>query len=139
MDKPGFLRQAPLFSTLSDEEIRGVLGTAKERTFPAGAHIIRDGHEGGVGFYLVLSGAAEVRKGSAVLARFGPGDYFGEMALLLEETPRTADVFATEPTTCLAITKWDLRSVIHSHPDVGVKMMAELAKRLRETNEAIEA
>ncbi len=72
-----------------------------------------------------------------MLASFGPGDYFGEMALLLDDTPRTADVIATSATTCLAITKWDLRGLIQSHPDVGVKMMAELAKRLADTDAAI--
>ena len=59
------------------------------------------------------------------------------MSLLLEDTPRTADVTAVEDTTCLAITSWDLRALIKTHPDVGVKMMSELAKRLRDTDQAL--
>ncbi len=137
MDKAGFLKRTALFSTLNDTEVDAVLATSKERFFADGKKIIREGHEGGMGFYLLLAGSAEVRKGGTVLATFGPGDYFGEMALLLDDTPRTADVVATSATTCLAITKWDLRSLIQTHPDVGVKMMAELAKRLADTDRAI--
>ena len=138
MDKAGFLKRTALFGTLTDDEIGAVLKTAKERSFADGKKIIRDGHEGGMGFYLLLEGSAEVRKGEKLLASFGPGDYFGEMALLLDDTPRTADVVATSATKCLAITKWDLRGLIQTHPDVGVKMMGELAKRLADTDRAIQ-
>lgn len=137
MDKAGFLKQTSLFAGFGDKEIESVLGTAKERTFASGEAIIRDGHEGGRGFYLLLDGAAEVTKGDVHLARFGPGDYFGEMALLLDETPRTANVTATVDTTCLVITQWDLKALIKNHPEIGVKMMAELARRLRDTDAAL--
>lgn len=137
MSKAEFVKQTSLFAGCSDDEIATVLATAKERSFDAGTTIIREGHEGASGFYLMLEGAAEVRRGDTVLATFGPGDYFGEMALLLGDTPRTADVVATVPTTCLAITRWDLRAMLSNHPDVGVRMMAELAKRLRNTDAAL--
>jgi CRP-like cAMP-binding protein len=137
MDKAEFLKRTPLFSGFSDKELASVLGTAKERTFADGDSIISEGREGGRGFYLVLAGSAVVRKGDTHLADFGPGDYFGEMALLLEDTPRTADVIATSNTTCLAITQWDLKALIKSHPEIGIKMMNELAKRLRDTDAAL--
>lgn len=137
MDRADVLRKAPLFAGFDEKELASVLATAKERSFSAGDTIIREGHEGGRGFYLVLSGHAEVSKGDVKLAEFGPGDHFGEMSLLLEDTPRTADVVATDDTTCLAITQWDLKALISSHPEVGVKMMAELAKRLRDTDQAL--
>ncbi len=137
MDQAGFLKQTPLFSGFSDKEIASVLSTAKEREFAAGDSIISEGKEGGRGFYLVLSGKVEARRGETLLAQFGPGAYFGEMALLLEDTPRTADVVATEDTRCLAITQWDLRALIKVHPEMGVKMMAELARRLRDTDAAL--
>lgn len=134
MNRTGFLKQTPLFSGFNEQEIESVLGTAKERGFAAGDSIITEGREGGRGFYLLLSGSAEARKGETLLAEFGPGDYFGEMALLLEDTPRTAAVVATSDTTCLVITQWDLRALIKGHPEIGVKMMAELARRLRDTD-----
>lgn len=137
MDKAQFLKRTPLFAGFSDKEIASVLGTAKERSFDAGDSIIREGHEGGRGFYLLLSGAAEARKGTIHLADYGPGDYFGEMALLLDDTPRTAEVTATAQTTCLAITQWDLKALIKSHPEIGIKMMNELARRLRDTDAAL--
>lgn len=139
MDKAALLKGTPLFSVLTDPEISTVLKTARERSFPENKYIIREGHEGGMGFYVLLAGTAEARKGDLVLAAYEPGDYFGEMALLLEDTPRTADVVATSAMTCLVITKWDLRGLIQTNPDVGVKMMAELARRLRDTDTALGA
>lgn len=137
MEAAEFLKKCSLFSGFSDREIESVLGTAKERSFAAGEVIIAEGHEGGRGFYLVLEGTVQVRKGDIVLADFGPGDYFGEMALLLEETPRTADVVATSDARCIVITQWDLRALITSHPEIGVRMMGELAKRLASTDKAL--
>lgn len=137
MDTAEFMKHTALFSGLNDDELSSVLSTAKQRAFPVGTTIIAEGHEGGRGFYVMLSGAAEVRKGTKTLARFGPGDYFGEMALLLEDTPRTASVVATEDVTAVVITQWDLRALIANHPDVGVHMMGELAKRLRNTDQAL--
>ena len=136
MERSEFLKRTPLFAELNDKEIDGVLNTAKERSFSAGDQIITQGSEGGRAFYLLLSGSAEARKGDTLLASYGPGDYFGEMALLLDDTPRTADVVSTGDTTCLAITQWDLKALIKSHPEVGVKIMAELARRLH-NNESV--
>jgi CRP-like cAMP-binding protein len=138
VDTVEFLGRTALFSGLSRDDLRSVVGTAKERSFDPGATIIRRGHEGGRGFYMLLSGAAEVRAGDTTLATFGPGDYFGEMAVLLDETPRTADVVAIEPTTCLVVTQWDLKALITNHPEIGVQMMGELARRLRDTDRALE-
>jgi CRP-like cAMP-binding protein len=137
MDKAEFIKRTALFSGLTDDELSSVLSTAKQRAFPAGTTIISEGHEGGRGFYVMLSGSAEVRKGAKVLAHLGPGDYFGEMALLLEDTPRTASVVATDDVTAVVITQWDLKALIASHPDVGVRMMGELAKRLRDTDKGL--
>jgi CRP-like cAMP-binding protein len=136
MEIAASLKKTSLFGGFSDDDLAAVTGTAKERSFDAGTAIIEEGQTG-VGFYLLLSGTAEVRKGGTVLATFGPGDYFGEMALLLEDTPRTADVVAIDDTTCLVITLWDLKAMLKNHPEVGVAMMAELAKRLADTDAAL--
>ena len=136
MDTHDQLKRSPLFAGFSNREIESVTETAKERSFAAGEKIIEEG-EIGRGFYLLLAGSAQVRKGDTVLADFQPGDYFGEMALLLEDTPRTADVVATTDSRCLAITQWDLRALMKVHPDISHKIMAELAKRLRNTDSAL--
>ena len=129
MDLAVALKRSPLFADFSDREIASVVETARERSFAAGDKIIEEGAEGGRAFYVLLEGAAQARKGGVVLADFAPGDYFGEMALLLEDTPRTADVVATGVAHCLLITSWDLRALIKVHPNAGDKIMAELANR----------
>ena len=130
------LKQTGLFSSCSDKELDSVMVTAKERAFDAGEVIIREG-DPGLGFYLLLEGTAEVRKGGKAVAVLGRGDYFGEMALLLEDTPRTADVVATSKAKCLVITQWDLRALISTHPDIGMKIMNELAVRLSGTEKVL--
>ncbi len=137
MSTGDFLRQTTLFSGCGDDEIATVLSTAKEREFAEGDVIVRQGHPGGAGFYLVLSGSVEVRRDGAVVASRGPGEFFGEMALLLDDTPRSADVVATSPTRCLVITKWDLRAMLAAHPELGVRMMSELARRLSEADRTL--
>ena len=131
------LKSTTLFAGFSDRQIADVLATAKQRRFAAGEAIIHRGDEGGHGFYLVVEGRTEVRGGDKVLAQFGPGGYFGEMALLLPDTPRTADVVAVEDTACLVITQWDLRALLAAHPETGLAIMAELARRLADTDRTL--
>jgi len=126
------LKQTALFAGFTDRQIESVLAAGKERRFAAGEQIIRQGDDA-VGFYLIVEGSAEVRSGGAVLAQLGPGDYFGEMALLLENTPRTADVTALEDTSCLVVTQWEFRSLLAAHPDTALAVMSELARRLQTT------
>jgi CRP/FNR family cyclic AMP-dependent transcriptional regulator len=128
-----YLQSTAVFAGFSDRQIEAVLTIASERHFAAGEWILHRGEEGGLGFYLILEGQTEVRAGDEVLARLGPGDYFGEMALLLADTPRTADVVALESTSCLVITQWAFKSLLAAHPDMALTIMGELARRLRET------
>jgi CRP-like cAMP-binding protein len=130
-----FLKKTTLFGGLNDAEAAELADTMKQRAFAAGDQVLEEGASGRA-FYLILKGNAEVRKGETVLATFGPGDYFGEMAALLEDTPRTADVVATSDLVCLVMTAWDMRALITTHPEVGVKMMGEMMRRLRDTDAA---
>jgi len=130
------LQRTPLFGQFSEKELEAVLRTAKQRTFEAGSTIVHEGDAGGVGFYLITNGQVEVRKGKKALAKLGAGEFFGEMALI-DEAPRSADVVALEKTSCLMLTRWDLRGLIGAHPDIAIKMMMELARRLRMTNQAL--
>jgi CRP/FNR family transcriptional regulator len=131
-----FLKKTPLFAQFSEKELEALFSTAKVREFDAGSTIVREGDPASIGFYLVLEGQVEVRKGQKTLAKLGIGDYFGEMALILD-APRSADVIAVQKTKCLMITRWELRSIISSYPDVALKMMGELARRLSATNQAL--
>ena len=131
-----FLKKTPLFGQFSEKELEALFSTAKVREFDAGSTIVREGDPASIGFYLILEGQVEVRKGQKTLAKLGAGDYFGEMALLTD-APRSADVVAVEKTKCLMIMRWELRSIISSYPDVALKMMGELARRLSATNQAL--
>ncbi len=131
-----YLKDVGLFSVLSERELSSVVSRAKERSFEAQSKIVEEGSLG-IGFYLILEGQVEVRRGGRVLARLGEGQFFGEMALLQGDVPRSADVVALEDTRCLVLARWDLLALIKGHPEMGFKMLAELARRLRETDRAL--
>jgi CRP-like cAMP-binding protein len=138
MDKQAvtdLLKKAPLFSRLSRRGLEAVTKSATEKTFKAGEQILGEG-ESGVGFYLILDGSAQVTHKAKELAKLDAGNFFGELAVLDGE-PRTADVVALEDTKCLVLTRWAMKSIISSHPDVASGMLEELAKRLRESNRAL--
>ena len=137
METKDSLKRAALFAQLSDHELDQVIATSRQRDFAAGATIVREGDPGARGFYLILTGGAIVKRGDVTLSTLGEGDYFGEMALLLADTPRTADVTADGDTTCLVMTQWDFKALLTSHPDISTKVMLELAQRLANTDRAI--
>jgi CRP-like cAMP-binding protein len=130
------LKASPLFGQFTEKELEAVLRTAKQRVFEPGSTIVREGDPGGVGFYLITGGQVEVRKGQKPVTQFGVGEFFGEMALI-DEAPRSADVVALEKTSCLMLTRWDLRGIIATYPDIALKMLTELARRLRTTTQAL--
>ena len=133
MDRVEMLRVSPVFAGLKRKQLEAVAGTARALTFEAGETIIEEGEERSIGFYVLGSGTAEVTKDGEVVATFGPGDYFGEIALLTDEPARTATVTATSATEVLGVTKWDFRALINAQPEIAVQVMGELARRLEET------
>ncbi len=137
MDTKEILKKTALFGALSDKELNDVLATARQRTYDAGAAIVRQGDPGARGFYLILEGRVDVLREGNKVAEMGTGEFFGEMALLLEDTARTADVTAAQQTTCLVMTQWDFRALLRSHPDMAASIMIELAQRLRDSGRAL--
>lgn len=131
------LRRVSIFSEFTNADFKRILLTAKVRTFKANTSIIKKGDVWVVAFYLILSGKAEVRDGKKVIATRIPGDYFGEMALLANWLPtRTADVIAVEETECLVLSRFNFLALIKTHPEMGVRVMSELAHRVQELNES---
>jgi CRP-like cAMP-binding protein len=126
------LEQVPLFAGLSHRHLRHLAGVAQERTFLPGRTVVEKGAAGN-SFYVVVDGTAKVMLGDSnrVLARIRRGDFFGELSLL-DGGPRTASVLAETPLTVLKIWRSDFRALIKNEPDVSLKMMQELARRLRE-------
>src|SRR6516225_8629913 len=139
-DTIALLHRVPVFSTLSPEDLERVAQVAMPRRFEAGEIVFKEGAEGST-CYVVRSGRARaVREHpdgrSITLAHFGPGDIFGEMAMLDGER-RSATVEATEDTEAIAILSADMHRLLREYPDISVKLIAALGQRLRETNERL--
>ena len=128
-----FLRRVRLFSELDDHTLREIANAAVEQGWERGQEIVRQG-DTGVGAFIIRSGKVEVVQDHAgaaeKIAELGAGDVFGEMALL-DEFPRSAMVRAVEPTTCLQITRWHFRGILESHPQIALKLLPVLTKRVR--------
>jgi CRP-like cAMP-binding protein len=125
----GMLQKAPLWSGLNEKELKVIARSFKELKYESGDIIVRKG-EAGVGFYLMAEGTVEVRSDGKVLSRLGPGQFFGEMALL-DGQPRSADVVALEPSKCLALTSWSFKSIVSNHPKMALKLLEESTRRSR--------
>jgi CRP/FNR family cyclic AMP-dependent transcriptional regulator len=130
------LGKTPLWTGLSEKDLKSIVAASKERKFEAGDAIVRKG-ETGVGFYLILEGSVEVRSASTTLSKLGAGQFFGEMSLL-DNQPRSADVIAAEPSRCLVLTGWAFNAMIASHPEIAVTMLREFARRLRITDQSMD-
>ncbi len=123
------LQKAPLWSGLTERELKVVARSFKELKYERGDFIVRKG-ESGIGFYLISEGAAEVRSDGQVLSNLGPGQFFGEMSLL-DGQPRSADVVALEPSKCLALSSWSFKSIMSAHPKMALTLLQESARRSR--------
>ena len=136
----GLLHRVPAFSALVEDELRHVAEVAVPRRFEAGEVVFREGEESNT-CYIVRSGRARavrehVDGRSITLANFGPGDIFGELAMFDDER-RSATIEAVEPTQAIAILGGDMRRLLRQHPDISVKLLSALGRRLRETNERL--
>ena len=124
------LGRVPLFQGLSRKQLVAVLRTAGEVDHPAGKEVVREGADG-VGFHLILSGKATVVPGRRTLGTLGPGDSFGDIAII-DGGPRSATVRAEEPLRTLSLTAWHFKAVLVEQPTIAHKIMLELCRRLRE-------
>jgi CRP-like cAMP-binding protein len=124
------IRRVPLFANLSRKDLKSLAASMKERTFDAGTVITEPG-ESGVGFFIIESGSATVTAGGEARPNLKPGDYFGEIALI-DGGPRTARIVADTETRCYALTSWEFRPFVQTHPDVAWALLTVMAQRLRE-------
>jgi len=129
------LHTVPLFSGLKDKQLKSVLASGKQQSYPEGKVIVGEG-EGGVGFYLILDGGVEVRRKGRTVAKLGSGNFFGEMSLL-DSNPRSSDVVAVAPTTCLVLSSWEFQGLVESHKEIAMNLLKTLIHRLRESNKAL--
>jgi len=123
------IRGIPIFSDLDDASVKQLSGDFIEREFSAGQPIATEG-EGGLNFFVVESGSADVTVGGNSVATLGPGASFGEIALV-DKSARSATVTATSDLRAYALPVWSFRSFAESRPTVTWKLLELLAERLR--------
>lgn len=128
------LESLPLFSGCSPRELEAIGRLADETTVPAGTILTREGQPGHECFVL-LEGRADVRVGRKLVARIGPGEIVGEMALL-ESEPRTATVVTKTPVRTLVMTRPSFTAVLEQAPSFARRVMRTLARRLRTVQSA---
>jgi len=139
-DQANLLSRVPLFSELSQAELERIASVAVPRSFPKGVRVFHEGDSSDA-CYIVSEGDLRVTRehsdGRAIaLATLGPGDIFGELAMLDGGT-RSASVETITDSELLGLPASDVLRVIADHGDIAAKLIAALTRRLRETNERV--
>jgi CRP/FNR family cyclic AMP-dependent transcriptional regulator len=125
------LGRVPLLSGLDPKELKQLAGSFTERSFPADAVVVKQGDQRGIGFFVITEGAARVSADGKDLATLGPGDHFGEIALIGDRV-RTATVTAKTDLQTLVTTVWEFRAFVRNNPDAAWKLLEHLAGLLAE-------
>src|SRR4051794_11880301 len=122
------LARAPLFESLSKDQLSDLAKVTEDLDFSAGKVFCSQG-EVGSDFFVIMEGEAEATRDGTKIATFGPADFFGEVALV-EDVPRTATVAATSPVRCFVVHRGRFLRLLDEQPGVERKVMRALAKRL---------
>ena len=123
------LRTVDLFSDLEPRELDVLANLARESRFSDGDVVVAEGDSSGR-FHLVVDGRAVVTVGDHQVAEFGPGDYFGEVAMI-DRQPRTATVAAKGDLRTLSLASISVRPTLLEHPDIALKLLDKVCARLR--------
>ena len=119
----------PLFSGLDERALAGLAERFRERTFAEGATVMEEGSSG-TAFFVIVDGTATVTVGGDVKASLGPGDYFGEMALV-DDRVRSASITAETDLRCYFLAPWEFKPFVEEHPQLAWALLQNLARRLR--------
>ncbi len=122
------LKSLPLFQSVSDEDLERIAPFVSEVSVSEGKHLVDEG-DYAYTFMAIEEGAAEVRRGAAVVAQLGKGDFFGEVGLLDTEK-RTATVVATAPTRLITLDRWDMKRLEKTAPSAVEQIRAAAAERV---------
>lgn len=129
------LSHVDLFANLDKKELQALGRGCQERHYSAGTTILSQGNSG-VGLYIIKSGKVRILHSSSPdrpdeeLATAGAGDVIGEMSLL-DDLPRSASIIAVDDVTALLLPIWEFRTTLQSHPDIALKLLSVLSRRLR--------
>ena len=131
------LAQVPLFEGLSRRHLKQIAEHADEISFREREIIVEAGQRGGT-FFVIVEGEVRVVRGDRTIARVGPGEFFGEISLL-DGGPRTASVIAATPVVAIRLFKASFDKVVREEPRVAGKILAAVARRLREAEKTVTA
>jgi CRP-like cAMP-binding protein len=123
-----------LFKGIEPDGLAALAELATAVDFPTGHVIARQG-EIGTGFFVIVEGGVRVTRDGTVVARLGPGEFFGELSVL-DRMPRNATVTAEGPTSCLALASWDFEKVLLDQPALTLAILRGVAARLREATDS---
>jgi CRP-like cAMP-binding protein len=127
---PEQLKQIPLFERLSDRDLKSLAGSLIDRTFEAGRMVTEQGGPG-VGFFVIEEGSATVTVDGNEVRKLGPGDWFGEIALLTG-SPRSATIVADTDLHCQGLTQWEFKPLVDKHQTLAWTLLQTMAQRLAE-------
>ena len=127
------LKGVPLFTGVGDRELRRLAKVMRESRFNEGETVTTEGRSG-IGFFVIEDGNATVSLRGEIVRTLGPGDHFGEIALI-DEGPRSATITATTDLSCRGMAAWEFRSFVQEHPEVAWPLLETLASRLRDAEE----
>jgi CRP-like cAMP-binding protein len=123
------LRKVELFDGFTAKELEAVASVCRPAQFRDGDKIVTEG-ERSARMYVITEGTAEVRVHGEKVDEIGPGDYFGEIAVIDGE-PRAATVTATSPVSTLSLASFNVKALLRTSPGVGFKMLQKACSRIR--------
>lgn len=130
------LAAVPLFSNCSKRDLTAIAKLAHEIELPAEHTLIRENARVAYSFFVLIEGEADVRRDGSLVATLGPGDFFGELALILRR-PRTATVTLTAPSRLLSISAHNFHPLLMSSPAIQFKLLEAVAERLEAREPAL--
>ncbi|HET6695629.1 MAG TPA: cyclic nucleotide-binding domain-containing protein [Gaiellaceae bacterium] len=133
--KADALAKAPLFRNLSRADLVGLAKVTEDLEVEEGKVLAREGDIGHE-FFVLVDGEVDVAKDGQSVRKLGPGDFFGEIALIWESPRRTATVTAAGPVRLFVLTRQAFRGLIDHHPDIEEKVLEALEERVRGTESA---
>jgi CRP-like cAMP-binding protein len=128
------LKNVPIFADLSEKQIRMLASEFTERKFSDGQELTAEGSSG-VGFFVLESGSAKVSVKGEERRTLGPGDYYGEIALI-DGGVRTATITATSDGVKHGLTPWQFRPLVEGNAEVAWPLLQAMARRTRELEQS---
>jgi CRP/FNR family transcriptional regulator, cyclic AMP receptor protein len=128
------LKSVSLLSGVSDKDLKKLAGNLRERTYDDGQVVVEEG-SGGIGFFFILEGNADVTIRGEKRGALKAGDHFGELGLLDDAAGRSATVTANGSLRTAALTSWQFKPFLAEHPEMAWELMRTMARRLNATEQ----